>query len=223
MRYLTLEAATDEYDSSLGFRVQGTPQVDGMSVDRGDIILAHDICEHQNGVRNIGPIWDELEALGAIWQVRGRWGDMLQESRHSPQVNIASDLTRMGRDLAFMDSPWDYDGLACHAPDTRPIDDDETLLEIIEISRGDIRAELDGQALDFDLYYKEALARMRIGFRKSAHRWGNRFRGINTMRAINDAVRDAVRCIDYEGQQFRLGYGNGNARIYEIPDPYAYD
>lgn len=96
VRAVRLVAALDEYDNTPGLKIVGVPDVDGMAVERTDgVLIAHDLLEHQNGLSEIGTVWDELEALGGIWQVRGRTGDMFVRNIHTPQVNIASDITRM--------------------------------------------------------------------------------------------------------------------------------
>lgn len=216
MRYLTLEATSDEYDTAPGLAFAGLPRCEGFMADRGDILLAHDIVEHQNGVRNIGPIWDELEALGGIWHARGRWGDLGVSSNYSPAENIASDIVRMARDLSFM-SFREQSAMGFRPPATHTHDHDDDFREIIEIARGQIPGELDSDyPLDVDKYLDEVLHRMRIGFRKATRRFGDRFASNSQFRAINDAVRNVAKQIDYEGQRFRLAWGSGDCTITEI-------
>ena len=40
-------------------------------------LAAHDIVEHLDGVENIGPVEDELQALAAVWYCRGQFGDQI--------------------------------------------------------------------------------------------------------------------------------------------------
>jgi len=56
-------------------------------------LLAHDIIEHQNGVMNIGKSWDELEAIGGIWFVRGSLGDLPNFYRRTPYDVLADDVS----------------------------------------------------------------------------------------------------------------------------------
>lgn len=220
MRYVRLIAVSDEYDSSPGLIVKGTPQMEGMMADREGLLVAHDLIEHQNGAKHIGAVWDELEALGGIWHARGRWGDLMQKhgSHYSPAENVASDLTRM-----FSDWGNEYPPREHRLKATRAHDHDEDFLEIIAISRRDIPREHDETDRDeMERYLAEALHRMRTGFRKAARRFPGQFASNNQMRAIKEAVESVVRYIDFEGQEFILAYGNGEATCREFYYPEEY-
>jgi hypothetical protein len=222
MRWITLEAVSDEYDTAPGFALADAKRYEGFMADRGDVLLAHDIVEHQNGLASIGPIWDELEAMGGIWHARGQWGDMMTPSQHSPQVNCASDITRMARDLVNAVSPRDFDTLR-RAPVTRPSLYDEDFLEILDIARRDIPAEIEDLETDFDVeeYLADALGRMRIGFRKCERRFSySRFASYEQFKAISEAVKAAAPDIEFEGQRFRLGWGQGKCEIQPLYGEY---
>lgn len=218
MRYIRLVAVGDELDPTPGLVVKGTVMCEGMFADRTGILIAHDLLEHQNGVAAIGPVDDELEALGGIWQVRGRWGDMLDDrpSFYSPAHHAASDLTRMARELTG--SWWPEQGQYHTKP--HPCDDD--FAEIIEIARQDIPKELDEEDLaDFPMeaYLDNALHLMRRGYRKAERRFGDRSVGYDLFRAIKEAVKGCQP--DWEGQEFLLGYGDGEATCREIREDEA--
>lgn len=226
MRYLTLEAVSDEYDNAPGLAFADAPRYEGFMADRGgerDVsLIAHDIVEHQNGIRSIGPIWDELEAMGGIWHARGRWGN-IGNGMHSPAENVASDIVRMARDVSFKGFR-DFDAMGFRLPAVKPHDHDEDFLEILAIAREQIPGELDAEApLDIDAYLSETLNRMRIGFRKATRRFGDRFGSSNQFSAIADAVTSAARHIEFEGQRFRLAWGGGECRITEIYDGEFYE
>jgi hypothetical protein len=236
MRYVRLIAASDGYDDKPGLIVKGTPQIDGMMADREDGgLIAHDLLEHQNGSRHIGYVWDELEALGGIWHVRGRHGDLMTKhgSMYSVAENVASDLTRMFSDwLSEGAPPFEHRVKA-----TRPHDYDEDFLEIIAISRRDIPREHNDMGSGepgeppngwtselrehLEAYLTEALHRMRTGYRKAERRFGREhdyFYGHSLYAAVKQAVADAARSIEYEGQEFILGYGERDATcrpVYE--------
>ncbi len=78
MRHIRLVAFEDEPTGNLGLIVKGSEGPEIYSDNKGSLI-AHDIVEHQNGMAAIGGIDDELEAIGALWQVRGRHGTLLHE------------------------------------------------------------------------------------------------------------------------------------------------
>lgn len=234
MRHIRLIAAPDEYDTAPGLIVKGTPLLEGMMADREGGLVAHDLLEHQNGAEHIGYVWDELEALGGIWHVRGRHGNLMQKhgSMYSVAENVASELTRMFSDwLSEGAPPFEH-----RAKATKPHDYDEDFLEIIEISRRDIPREhndmgrgdpdepADGWTDELKAslgdYLTEALHRMRTGFRKAERRFGREhdyFYGHRLYRAVRDAVADAARFIDFEGQEFVLSYGDGEATCREMP------
>lgn len=231
MRHVRLIAATDEYDTELGFKIKGTPDFEGAMVCRGGTLTAHDLLEHQNGLANMGAVWDELEALGGIWQVRGRHGDMATErpSYHSAATSVASDITRMFSEFSsdpYFGPRWLRAGSRAHL-----FDDD--FREIIEIARHDIRLEYTDMGCGspgedangwnpelhelFEQYLTFALRRMRVGFRKAEKRFGDRFIGYDLFCDIRDAVKRATKSINFEGQEFRLSYSlNGAVTCSEI-------
>lgn len=223
MRHVKLIAIGDEYDSKPGLIVKGTPMSEGMMADRDGLLVAHDLIEHQNGAEHIGTVWDELEALGGIWHARGQWGDMMQKtgSMYSPAQNVASDIVRMFPE-------WGADGMPPRKhrlKATKPHDHDEDFLEIIAFARHDIPREWSddfagtgaGGFEDMEIYLSEALHRMRTGFRKANRRFArNRFASNSQMRAVKEAVESVINYIEFEGQEFLLSYGNGEATCREL-------
>lgn len=219
MRHVRLIAAADEFDTKPGLALKGAPVYrDGFMADREGVLIAHDLLEHMNGPRQIGSVWDELEALGAIWQVRARHGDLFtgRPAHHSMESNIASDLTRMYADWL---AEQRYCGPGSLGVGSRSHDYDESFSECIRIARQDIPREWgDGPMETAELAHVEeylalALRRMRIGFRKAQKRYGSGFYASNLFVAIREAVADTR--VEFEGQEFILSYGNGEARISE--------
>lgn len=216
MRHIRLIAASDEFDTSLGFILKGCKPFDGLMADRDGMLTAHDVLEHQNGIKHMGPVWDELEALGGGWYVRGQWGDMLQyhPNMHSPQTNFASDIIRMFPE-------WDgTDCIGGRRIGTRPSLWDDDFADIIAIARHDIPREYDGDCDrdEMERYLTLAQMRLRSGFRKAWKRFEHkgRFYAHDMFRTIRDAVNCAVRHIEWEGQEFVLSYGNGEARCNPV-------
>lgn len=181
---------------------------------RDGLTLAHDLLEHQNGAAHIGTVWDELEALGGIWQVRGRTGDMLSKSggMYSPAYHVGSDIARMWQE-------WIDEGDPPHkhrVKRTRPHLYDDDFAEIIEQARHDILNEADEAFTDSELtllddYLGQALHRLRMGFRKAERRFGSNYTGHNLFRVIRDAC---ARAPEYEGQEARLSYSLDDGRAY---------
>jgi hypothetical protein len=236
MKAIRLITAADEYDDTPGLVIKGTESFEGLMADRTGLLTAHDLLEHPNGVKHMGKVWDELEALGGIWYIRGQHGDMMTDHRnyHSPAVNVASDVTRM-----FSEYSSDPDnGPGGLRIGSRPHDFDEDFMEIISVARKDIPNEFNDMGNGspdedangwspelhalFEEYLKLALHRMRSGFRKAERRFerdgASIWNGHNLFYAVKMAVKEAIPNIEFEGQEFLLLYGNGEATcrpIYE--------
>jgi hypothetical protein len=208
MRSIRLIAAHDEYDTTPGLIIKGTPSFDGLSADRNGLLIAHDLLEHVNGPKHMGPVWDELEALGAIWQVRGRHGEMMTETRsyHTPQVNVAADITRMFE--GWLMEPQQG------STRTKAHEYDDDFRDILEIARRDIPREFNDPrptSEQVEEYLSFALHRLRTGFRKAERKYGTHFEGANLFQAVRDAVKAVMPMVDFEGQEFILTYGDGEA------------
>lgn len=101
MKTVTLIAFRDESTGELGLGVKGMPKDETTNAAQDGLTIAHDLIEHVNGPQCIGTIDDELEALGAIWYVRGQHGELRRDnigSRYTIEENLASDVTWMFRD-----------------------------------------------------------------------------------------------------------------------------
>lgn len=223
MKAIRLITSADEYDSSPGFLMKGCPDFEGVMSDRDGTLTAHDVLEHQNGIVNMGPVWDELEASGGVWQVRGRHGDLMHKTPniHPPAVHVASDVTRMFPEWDGRNGP--------HSMRTRPHDYDDDFRDILEIARHDILRELIEETKEsshgrqhLESYLGLALHRMRTGFRKAEKRFGSDFHGYSQFRAIRDAIGRAVNWIDWEGQEFVLLWGNGEASCNPVNEDWEY-
>lgn len=216
MRAVELVAHDDEYDSSLGWIIKGTALADDLMADREGALIAHDLLEHMNGQREIGSVWDELEAIGAVWQVRGRHGDVCESRRfHPPERHAASDVSRMFEQWTCEA----YDGPGSPMLGTRPSEYDADFLAILQRARYSIPLEFNDpvpDAADVEAYLCAALRRMRIGFRKATHKYGMDYYARTQWCAVRDAVR--AQRAEFEGQRARLLYGKGEARVLLLED-----
>ena len=182
------------------------------------ILIAHDLMEHVGGIENIGGIGEEIEALGAVWFVRG-WTGTLREGRqvyHSPEVDLASDLSR------FFINGYGFGKLTPKTSTGRDDDNfDEIIKEIISETRNQINAELEYQddlpsAWTINEYLQDAVHFLRTGYRKARtkykreERWGvyNQFQ--NIAKEIDNNIYT-----EFEGQQWTLTYGEGSAFVDE--------
>lgn len=217
MRHVRLIAVEDDFDSTPGLAVRGVHRGEGFMADREGRLVAHDILEHQNGAKEIGSVWDELEALGGAWFVRGQNGDMVRNgpTYHRPEVHIASDIERM-----FTDCSWSQEGYSPAAKGgLRAGREDDAFREIIEIAERNIRAEFRSSGDDLEeaalkAYLTEALQRLRIGYRKAAKRFRCKWHALETFRAIRDALRPVAKHCE-EGREYVLHYGKGRAYVTE--------
>lgn len=227
MKSVRLIAVEDEFDNRPGLAIKGTNTgFDGFMACRDGVNIAHDLLEHQNGPENIGPVWDELEAIGAIWQVRGRWGDLLFHvpNMHGPDQNLASDVARM-----FRDGIDDYCPPAHRYTHTRRVDCEEDFDAILDMALKAIRAEEYGDLEGMGkrrmmalahIYLTEARHRMRIGYRKAQRRFGHDSKGYDLFRAIRDAANQVAMNTEFAGQEFQLWFSGTTAAWREIDLDY---
>lgn len=230
MHHVRLEVINDDF-GGMGLVLAGMPRFDGLAADLGDgLTIAHDVLEHQNGVANMGPAWDELEAIGGIWYVRGQWGDL--------QTNSANNYSMheiLSNDVVSTFSTWYNEDDRSMGPDSaskgsRAHDEDESFNEIIKFAKRGIESEYqeDWEIEDSAIadYLDLALRSMRKGFRKAKKRFETKknnhwkFDAYSLFSAIRGAVNDNKDNIYFEGQEFILSYGNGEATIKEIEVSY---
>ena len=216
MKTVILTAREDEDSGELGYCLDDLEAGISFSTTTEGLIIAHDLIEHQNGIAAIGPIDDEMEALGAIWFVRGCLGELRRDhvgSMHSIEENIASDFARMCRDFLWNDE-------RLNPPVTRALDEDETFREIISIAKREARGEIEPDearehADRIRQFWAACLPFMRIGYRKARKRFGDSYTANRQFWAIADALDPLLKSCEYAGQQIELTYGDGQARAWE--------
>jgi hypothetical protein len=136
----------------------------------------------------------------------------------APTTSVAHDVVTCAMDFDYREDRRWYPRLGQYR--THRHDYDEDFMGILEEAKPMIRSNFD-QDEDQDRFPMEAfidnaLHLMRRGFRKAERRFGNRFVGIDTFRAVRDAIRPHAKHLDFPGQEFRLSYGDGRARCVEI-------
>jgi len=216
---IDLVAFKDENTGDVGLAQKEMPRDETTNAATDGVLLAHDVVEHVNGPRLIGTIDDELEALGAVWYVRGQHGSLQNGRRteyHTPEENIAADVTRMFRDHV-------YDAYVSAAKRTRATDHEEAFAAILDKAERDYSHEINDEDHDkaadmWPAYRAAALAGMRTGYRKAFKRWERhgRFAANTAFWAIADAVEPCAKHAE-EYQTFRLTYDvrSGEARCWE--------
>lgn len=216
MKHVILTARVDDETGELGLVADGLA-VEGMpSVATEGLQIAHDLIEHQNGIAAIGGIDDELEALGALWYVRGQFGSLRRDGRGSAYTvhqNIAADVANM-----FTDSL--NGSYVAPALRTRIHGDDDDFRKILKEAREIIESEAkyDDRVTrrNTDEFLRAACSRLRIGYRKAARRFGSAIAAHDLFWRIADAVQPYARNCEIEGQQFLLSYNGERAYCEEF-------
>ena len=217
MRYLKLEARVCPLSGMLGLQAESlhvtgsnTPVFEGS-------LLAHDLLEHQNGIRAIGSVGDEVEAMGGCWFIRGKYGQMRKDmlgSAYSPEEQIAFTIADM--------CMYHHRGVPMRASTTRTYrhTEDYAFDEILEKTEHYFKDELEhcDDTLNTHLLNEFLIASrhlLRAGYNKAQRRFGTTGSANDQFWAIADAVDSCCEVIDFEGQQFMLRYGNGEALCQE--------
>jgi hypothetical protein len=211
LQTVTLECIEDEH-GLIGLIVQGMPVNEETNASTEGLLIAHDLIEHINGVQNIGSIWDEMQALGALWYCRGQWSDLRRGGRgsiYTPHESVAAEFTRMFHDFAYGAN------LPGKIPRTMPHDSDSDFLQIIEHADEEYNSEINpGEFTPADLealkqkFNRAALSGLRIGYRKAASKYGKhgRFFGNSLFWKVAEEVQQVCKHME-QGQTFQLRYG----------------
>lgn len=216
MRKIKLVAFCDSPTGTLGLVIEGQQHNDDMFAATSGALIAHDIVEHPD-THSIGSVESELMALGALWECRGRWGDMDREgmgSLFTPEENMASDYLEtfryfVGRDEGYITAP----------KQTRASDVtcsfDEALKEMLSIFKKNLqREDFDFTSDQLKTFNSAALHYGRIGLRRYLSRWGDSLFGNAVFWNIADAVDGAIKVVEFEGQEFELTIDTHSCRAW---------
>lgn len=215
MKYVRLIGFVSEVTGETGLGFKGHTSHPNLVGDIDGRLIAHDIVEHQNGLAAIGCPADELQALGALWHIRGEAG-MLGNTYYSPEQSLAHDVESVFHDLLASEDEW-LPRIGQYR--THQHECDDVFDEIIKHAGKAIeRSESDYDHFDrdmFNAFLENAKHLMRIGHNKSQRRWGNQYYGTDTFNRIQEAVSEHAPHAE-EGQEFILGYGGGEATCREL-------
>ena len=221
MRYKTMIAVEDQELGGIGLKfIDQRNFCNGMFTAQDGLIVAHDIIEHQQGIAKIGSIGDEMVALGGVCYTRAQWGSMTRNSgmyMYTPAQSIASDIHNMGRLYFENHIPFRQKLVKSRGDDESGLVDD-----VIECAREDFRKYWEGDEEDCplnlarDSYLEDCRTYMLHGVKLAVRRFGSGHVAHDTFWAIEEAASQITKNIDFEGQQFRLQYCHGRARMYEV-------
>jgi len=182
---IKLVVREDDATGETGFVISSLPNIDDMpSVANDPYLIAHDLIEHVNGSHNIGGIGEELQAMGGIWNTRGKLCDMRRnntEIGNDSIGNVARDITEMLR--RFLSG----EPLQCTVPPVKESDYSEDLDEIWNKTSEDIKHELDEdeRAPDLIATFKTAFYSLfELGLEKHVAQYGGGFMANNLFYSI---------------------------------------
>lgn len=229
MRRVMLEAFKDDNTGELGFGLTDMPRHEQTNAATDGALIAHDLIEHVNGAEAIGSIDDELEALGAIWYVRGQHGELFRNrevrSAYTVFENIGSDIARMFRDHIEGGQHVDFSPIRA-----RTTLHDENLRTILAAGTKMWRGEFgnDSESIADAVprwpdYEAIAFKRMQIGYVKARRKWEHigRYAAHEAFYAIAEAVDPVLKQIEFAGQRALLRYdrqGNATCELLESED-----
>ena len=221
----------DQEFGELGFRLEGTslnPQEYNMATDGA--LIAHYIIEHINGIKEIGTIGDELEALGAMWYIRGEFNDITRgrPSIYNPYEQLAHDVVSMGVQRLLH-----KEGYHKPVPNIK-IDDDvmqSTIESVLYHAKKNLKSELEGEEYsqqDFNQYLKDVIKFFIAGYRKAVKKYAyiGQIQANNVFWNIAETINIALKHMDYEWQQIELHVNKTQNKVswneYYKEDYYLY-
>lgn len=213
-----LDVVEDIMSGEIGLLLTDIHQINAFMTTTSGRIIAHDIIEHQNGLKSIGSIDDELEALGACWYVRAFHGHLTARSMYSPEEALARDIANLG--IIFARGV----NYRTPVPNTKSNIHDDAFNEMLEIGCKTVRTDYLDQFDSIDAkartrmcrYERTAIHYLRTGFNKAAKRFRCHEDGFDMFSNIEEAVNNITPEISYVGQQFRLTYTRERAYCHEI-------
>ena len=224
MRHLTMTVKEDTASGEVGLLLDDVRQIDTFMTTQEGYIIAHDILEHQNGLKSIGSVDDELEALGGVWYIRGQFSDLSRTgmgSMYSPEESIGSDVANLGG--IFVERGVNF---RTPVPRTRISEEEDGLQEILESGMKTLMAELhyNDEPLDYARigeYRTAAMHYLRRGVTKAKKRFGCAHKANRMFWNIAEAVNPCAKYLEFQGQRFRLSYDANSARCSEIHDDWG--
>lgn len=202
-------------DPETGLILKDMRHMDYPSVATNGILIAHDVLEHQRGIKKIGSIGDELTALGGVWYCRGEYSDMDRNSPiyHTPHTHIASDIINMGR-MVVEDGNKLHVKVGNHYAYSNIQDDiDDIINESIKglkLELGDTEYGYQSKVADYLDACRNLIAQ---GYTMANKRLkGDQNKANSMFWEISEAVDQAIKWIEYEGEEFILTYVHGDAK-----------
>lgn len=216
MKTQFLDVVEDRATGDLGLIARGVRLMDYPMVAAGSFagrLIAHDITEHMNGLKNIGSVDDELEAFGAILYGRCQTG-------HLEPLNLAYDICELARCYI---TGVNY---RTSIPRTNKLDEEYECDLVAMVHEGVIMAHDELGDEDFDVsrageFKSTAIHYLRRGFRKAHRKYSDPCVLTQRFEGIQSAVDRIANEIEYEGQSFRLTIKDN--RHFHCEEVYKYE
>lgn len=178
-------------------------------------MIAHDVLEHVNGVQKIGACADELEAMGAVWYIRGQHGQLIPTvSSRSPQAIIGDDISQICID--YIQREYPNTGRKIEKRKTKEHCYDADFEDIIERGYESTMKGIQYYFEDEELnekremikeFFDVALGYLRTGYRKAERKYKNKD-VFGLFWKISETIDQFLRCNElFDGMQFTLHYG----------------
>lgn len=218
MRYLRIRVIQDEMIGELGFNLisNGMPNNGSEFVVGQGLIIAHDIIEHQQGLKKIGTLEDELIALGGIVYARGVTGE-LSNGFTTAEETIAHDICRMFK--YSLNNPK-FTGHKYYPERLREEYEYDIIRDSIQKSRKILTLDehdeyySKGMSIEIQKYLCWTKHLMLHGVYLAERRFGNEHVALHAFKNIQKEVDRFTP--EYEGQEFILGYTFNQAKMREV-------
>lgn len=213
----TLTARTDDH-GLLGFVYDGVdiPEGELFAATMGNL-LAHDLLEHVNGLDSIGTVADELQALGAVWYIRGQNHQISKRQHHSSTEILADDIMDQHRYEEYL-------GFGEAVPYDIQIDDRDLIAELLSLAKKSIRAKRQSDEYDpaqVRAFLSDAKYFIQQGINKAEDLFPCDCAALSLFYEISDAF-DKHPEPDYEGQQFELVINTDDITA-QVHEHYEFD
>lgn len=218
MRTVRLNAVKDLGTGEIGLLIKGIRQISYPMVATDGLLVAHDLLEHQQGLKKIGGVGDELIALGGVLYVRGWTGQLRDRDMHPVEQHIAADVTELGRIHIQGRVP-----LREHVKSNRnnSVINNE-VEEVLRISKKSLYSELSEENYKhIQGYLSNAGKLIKLGYSKASKRFRFKEEAYHMFNSIKDAVDKHIKYAGiYEGAEYKLSYDRHKATFDDVSYMY---